>query len=328
MTLVRRAETTLNGDCVWELTREDTSTYCFDSNGLVRRLQHPNGNALTIAWEADGRPVGAGAPFLDLEALQPSPRTVTVSVVDPTSYVRDPLIRDTSFSATRTWRVDASATAAAGVVLPTFTSHTQTERPLAGDEVVYVSTSHPTDRVFNVTWHIDGEPIANATGDRTLALSALDLSPGTHQLRATVADPGNVGATETLDWTVDNTLPTVEYTLSEPVRRTTDPDGTPHFHFAEKFTLKLSVKLAGWLKHSTKTPREFKVMLPKDVTCDASSLKGDQVKIVDQTLTGAVTCSGKPGTYEIRGNLSFGYDTPNGGAGMGTESTNFKFIIK
>jgi hypothetical protein len=111
-----------------------------------------------------------------------------------------------------------------------------------------------------------------------------------------------------------------EYTVEASGPKTVKP--------SEKFTLKLSVKLAGWLKHSTKTPREFKVMLPKDVTCDASSLKGDQVKIVDQTLTGAVTCSGKPGTYEIRGNLSFGYDTPNGGAGMGTESTNFKFIIK
>jgi hypothetical protein len=96
----------------------------------------------------------------------------------------------------------------------------------------------------------------------------------------------------------------------------------------EKFNLELSVKLAGWLKYNTKTPREYKVMLPKEIVCNASTLKGDQVAIVDQTLTGAVTCSGPRGVYEIRGNLSFGYDTPSGGAGLGTESTNFKFEIK
>lgn len=96
----------------------------------------------------------------------------------------------------------------------------------------------------------------------------------------------------------------------------------------EKFNLELSVKLASWLKYNTKTPREYKVMLPKDIVCNASSLKGDQVTIADQTLTGTVTCSGPRGVYEIRGNLSFGYDTPGGGAGLGTESTNFKFEIK
>ncbi|MBA3499964.1 MAG: hypothetical protein M4D80_21950 [Myxococcota bacterium] len=96
---------------------------------------------------------------------------------------------------------------------------------------------------------------------------------------------------------------------------------------AEKFTLKISVKLAPWLKYSTKAPREFKVMTPKDITCDATSLKGDQLRVIDQTLTGAVTCSGAKGSYEIRGNLSFGYDAA-GGPGLGTESANWKFEIK
>jgi hypothetical protein len=95
----------------------------------------------------------------------------------------------------------------------------------------------------------------------------------------------------------------------------------------EKFTLKISVKLAPWLKHSTKTPREFKVMAPKEITCDATSLKGDQVKLVDQTVTGAVTCSGPKGNYAVRGNLSFGYDAA-AGPGLGTESADWKFVIK
>jgi len=95
----------------------------------------------------------------------------------------------------------------------------------------------------------------------------------------------------------------------------------------EKFTMKIAIKLATWLKYSTKTPREFKVTVPKDITCDATTLKGDQVKIADQVLTGAVTCSGPKGSYEARANISFGYDT-NGGAGLGTESASWKFEIK
>lgn len=97
---------------------------------------------------------------------------------------------------------------------------------------------------------------------------------------------------------------------------------------SEKFTLKIAVKLAPWLKHSAKTPREYKVMVPKDLTCDRTTLKGDQLQISDQTLTGAVTCSGPKGSYEARGNLSFGYETPGGGTGLGTESARWKFEIK
>lgn len=96
----------------------------------------------------------------------------------------------------------------------------------------------------------------------------------------------------------------------------------------DKFPLKITVKLATWLKYSAKTPREFKVTVPKDITCDATTLKGDQVKIVDQTLIGSVTCSGPKGSYEARANISFGYDAPGGGAGLGTESASWKFEIK
>jgi hypothetical protein len=104
-------------------------------------------------------------------------------------------------------------------------------------------------------------------------------------------------------------------------------DGPKVVKPSEKFTLKITVKLASWLKYSLKTPREFKVTVPKDITCDSTLLKGDQVKITDQTLVGAVTCSGPKGSYEARANLSFGYDAP-GGTGLGTESANWKFEIK
>jgi hypothetical protein len=217
-----------------------TDTPAHPTEVLWVETPQPNFHELTIAWEADGRPVGTGGPYLDLETLSSPPRSVTVRVVDPTTFVRDPMIRDTSFSATRTWTVDAAAASPSATVAPAFSAHTQTERPVSGDEVVYVTTSHAADRVFDVTWRVNDEAVPAANGARTLALSGLDLAPGTHRMEAAVSDPANTGAAaHTIAWTIDNTPPTVEYTLSEPVRRSTDADGTAHFHFTEQFTLKL-----------------------------------------------------------------------------------------
>ena len=110
-----------------------------------------------------------------------------------------------------------------------------------------------------------------------------------------------------------------EYTTANEGPKTAKP--------GEKFSFKISIKLANWLKYSTKQPREFKVTVPKDITCDATTLKGDQLKLDGQNLTAMVTCSGPKGSYEARGNISFGYDAP-GGTGLGTESASWKFEIK
>ena len=94
-----------------------------------------------------------------------------------------------------------------------------------------------------------------------------------------------------------------------------------------KFPLQINIKLASWLRYSTKTPREFTVMIPKELKCNATTLRGDQVKITDQMLVGTVTCSGPKGSYEARANVSFGYETPGSGTGLGTESARWKFQI-
>ena len=199
----------------------------------------PNFHELDIVWEADGVQLGAKGPSLDLETLSAMPRTVSVKVVDPTSFVRDPLIRDTSFTATRRWTVDAAAAAPAGAADVAFTSSTQTARAISGQEVVSVATTHPADRVLTVSWRLDGAAVTRPPGARTLDLETLALAPGTHRLEAIVADPASPATTRQLSWTVDATPPTVDYTLATPRRRTTDPDGTEHYHFEEQFTLAL-----------------------------------------------------------------------------------------
>lgn len=96
----------------------------------------------------------------------------------------------------------------------------------------------------------------------------------------------------------------------------------------DKFTLSMSVKLASWLTYSSKTPRTFKVTVPPDFKCDAKELKGDQLKLENGVLTGAVTCTAPKGIYEARGELNFGYDDPSNAAGLGTDGAKWKFEIK
>ena len=69
----------------------------------------------------------------------------------------------------------------------------------------------------------------------------------------------------------------------------------------EKFTLSLKIQLANWLTYSATQPMEFNLTVPKDIKCDATTLKGDQLKVDGHTLTAQVTCSGPRGIYEARG---------------------------
>lgn len=96
----------------------------------------------------------------------------------------------------------------------------------------------------------------------------------------------------------------------------------------DKFTLSMSIKLASWLKYSTRSPSEFKLTAPPDFKCDAKELKGEQLKITEQTMTASVTCTAPKGIYEARGDLRFAYEDPNNAAGIGNEGAKWKFEIK
>ena len=79
---------------------------------------------------------------------------------------------------------------------------------VAPDQVVWLQTLHPVDHELDVTWTLDGTalPTANA---RSVDLSALDLAPGTHTLKATIVDPTEfirdpaVRPTAVRLWTID-----------------------------------------------------------------------------------------------------------------------------
>ena len=202
--------------------------------------QHPKYHELDVTWAIDGATVAGtnNSRNLDLAALDVAAGdVVSVTVRDLTETVRDPAFKNgPRMTQTRSWTV--------GAPLPTspvnaaFTLSTQTDKPVGGEDVVYVETTHPTDRVLDVTWRLDGQVVPNPNNSRNFNLGQLNLASGTHELSATVTDPANPGgASETRTWTVDNVLPTAPRELSEPL--TTLEGDTEHNVYFGEFTMGL-----------------------------------------------------------------------------------------
>ncbi|MEV4115422.1 M64 family metallopeptidase [Nonomuraea sp. NPDC049695] len=173
----------------------------------------PVGHALEITWNVDGKDLKTHEQTLDLRTLGLAPGThpVTVTVSDPTGFVRDPAIR-AAITKSRTWTVDTSLTTPPDGVEPAIVSSTPTDRPLGRADVAYVETTHPAATVPEVTWTLDGRPAGTGTD---LDLGELDLRPGAHTLTAALGG-------RTLTWQVDADRPTTGYELSEPLARSGD----------------------------------------------------------------------------------------------------------
>jgi len=190
---------------------------------------YPVSHQLDVTWTLDGASLPLqGARSVDLSALAVAPgrHTLTVSVVDPTPFVRDPAVR-ASLTATRTWTVDTSVTTPVEPVTPSFTLSTPTDRPVGGTDVVYAETTHPVATVPPVSWSLDGHPLAVTGNDRAVSLAPLGLT-GSHTLTASVGS-------SVLTWTVDASSPSTSYELSEPLLST----GAEHIYNGP-FTMSLA----------------------------------------------------------------------------------------
>lgn len=207
--------------------------------------QHPKSHELDVTWRIGG-PDGEvldtfNSRNLDLEPLDLAPGTVVhVEARDPIGpdgidWVRNPSTGNSStnsgyngprFVQTRQWTVgDDTVTPAPPAA--EFTLSSMTSQPVGGDDVVYVETNHPSDRVLDVAWRLDGQLVPNPNNSRNLELGSLGLASGTYTLTATVTDPADPGGvSDSVGWTVDNVLPTAPRTLSEPL--TTLQDDLEH----------------------------------------------------------------------------------------------------
>jgi len=201
---------------------------------------HPNSHELDITWTINGKeyPAANNIPSLNRNSidLAAGPNTIAVTVVDPTPWVRDPEIRGKALTATRTWTAGTAATKAEPVEAK-FTVTTPNDRPVGARDVVYAEVTHPSDDAFTVTWRLDGAVVKTPPGSRTLRLADQHLKPGTHKLTASVSGARGTGG-QIKEWIVDNTMPTVKYTLDKPTA-TAKKDGLPHYSFTEEFTMKL-----------------------------------------------------------------------------------------
>jgi IgA Peptidase M64 len=202
---------------------------------------HPMYHELDVAWAVNGVtvPDTHNSRDLDLSTLDvEAGDTVRVTVQDPTEFVRDPAIRTgPALTQTRQWTV---GTPPAAVPVPiAITGSTQVgERAVGGQDVVYVETTHPADRILDVTWRLDGTVLPNPHNSRNLDLGDLDLASGTYELTATVTDPADPGgSSDSRTWTVDNVEATAPADLSEPLA--TLPGRTPHNIYFERFTMGL-----------------------------------------------------------------------------------------
>jgi hypothetical protein len=202
---------------------------------------HPKYHELEVAWSVNGVTVpGTGnSRNLDLGDLAVAAGDVVgVTVKDTTEFVRDPAFLDgPRMTQTRQWTVGAALPPAPVDVAITLS--TDTSRPVSGDEVVYVETTHPTDRVLDVTWRLNGAVVPNGNS-RNFDLGAQGLAPGTYSLSATVTDPADPGgASATRSWTVDNVLPTAPKELSEAVYTVERPAEPTEYVYTGAFTMGL-----------------------------------------------------------------------------------------
>jgi hypothetical protein len=200
----------------------------------------PRFHDMRITWRTggpNGPVIATGVRELDLEPLNlPAGTIVHVEVRDPVGpdgidWVRNPSTSNAAtnsgyngprFVQTRQWTL-GEETAPASAPAAEITAHTSNTQPVAGDEVVYVNTTHHADRILPVTWTINDVVVPNTNNSRTLNLGELDLPPGTHTLKATVTDGAE---SDSVEWKIDNVLPTAPRTLSEPL--TTLPGDLEH----------------------------------------------------------------------------------------------------
>jgi hypothetical protein len=104
-------------------------------------------------------------------------------------------------------------------------------------------------------------------------------------------------------------------------------DGPKSGKAGQRLTFTLKIQLARWLSYSKRAPMEMTLTAAKEIKCDATTLKGDQLKIEDKVLTASVTCTAPKGSYQVRGDLRFGYESPTGAQGLGAESATWKFDV-
>ncbi|MFC5804608.1 M64 family metallopeptidase [Streptomyces formicae] len=113
--------------------------------------------------------------------------------------------------------------------------HTPDSAPIGADRTVWVETLHPVGGELDVVWRLDGRPLRQARGARTLDLRRVAITGGTHTLTATVTDPtpfvrdpavrASAALTRSVSWTVDTSVRTAHTPVPAAFTGHTATDG-------------------------------------------------------------------------------------------------------
>ncbi len=169
-----------------ELIADSTPTdeELFQDSVISIETAHPVYHELTTTWSVNGEVVAASnnTPFLDLSTLKRATpvKDVTVTVVDPTPFVRDPEIRKTVLTASRSWQVSPYPRLGGISSISTAVfDATQNGRPVGAADVIYVVTKFPANRPAPlVEWLLDGRVIATAENRRDVCSRGAETDAG------------------------------------------------------------------------------------------------------------------------------------------------------
>ncbi|MEU2429222.1 M64 family metallopeptidase [Streptomyces sp. NPDC007861] len=113
--------------------------------------------------------------------------------------------------------------------------HTPNAAPIGADRTVWVETLHPVGGELDVVWRLDGRPLRQAAGARTIDLRRVAVTGGTHTLSATVTDPtpfvrdpavrASAALTRSVSWTVDTSVRTAHTPVPAAFTGHTATDG-------------------------------------------------------------------------------------------------------
>ncbi len=155
---------------------------------------------LTITWKLGDKviPNPDNQPYVDLKTLDipVGPQTLTATVVDSTTFVRDPEIRKNVLTATKSWTIAAEPPSQREdhnsiIFIDMISASTQTDRPIGGRDVVYVEIGSkaaqplgfpPLKRAPTLTWRLDDNTITDAANLLNFPLAARKISSGKHTL--------------------------------------------------------------------------------------------------------------------------------------------------
>lgn len=115
--------------------------------------------------------------------------------------------------------------------------------------------------------------------------------------------------------------------IHEYVIGASSPAGT--VKVGQRFELGIKIELASWLKFDPSRPAVLHLTPPPDVTCDATTVGPERMKVIVGTLETSVKChAAVKGVYEAKGTIRFNFLGPRGAIGVGDDGVTWKFEVR